>query len=47
VIAEDQALVLGALAALLGSRTTSTWSALAGNGKDALALCRTLRPTSC
>jgi two-component system response regulator DesR len=44
LIAEDQALVLGALAALLGSRPTSTWWAPGRNGKEALALCRAAAP---
>lgn len=44
VIAEDQALVLGALAALLGLEDDLTVVGTAGNGRDALDLCRTLRP---
>jgi len=44
VIAEDQALVLGALAALLGLEDDLQVVGSAGNGRDALALCRTLRP---
>ena len=44
VIAEDQALVLGALAALLGLEDDIEVAGTAGNGKDALALCRALRP---
>jgi two-component system response regulator DesR len=44
VIAEDQALVLGALAALLGLEDDLEVVGTAGNGKDALALCRELRP---
>jgi two-component system response regulator DesR len=44
VIAEDQALVLGALAALLKLEGDLDVVATAGNGKDALALCRQLRP---
>jgi two-component system response regulator DesR len=44
VIAEDQALLLGALAALLGLEDDLEVVGTAGNGKDALALCRALRP---
>jgi len=44
VIAEDQALVLGALAALLGLEDDIEVVGTAGNGKDALAKCRELRP---
>jgi two-component system response regulator DesR len=44
LIAEDQALVLGALAALLGLEDDLDVVGTAGNGKDALALCRQLRP---
>jgi len=44
VIAEDQALVLGALAALLGLEDDIEVIGTAGNGKDALAKCRELRP---
>jgi two-component system response regulator DesR len=44
VIAEDQALVLGALAALLRLEDDLDVVATAGNGKEALALCRQLRP---
>jgi len=44
VIAEDQALVLGALAALLGLEDDIEVVGTAGNGKDALARCRELRP---
>ena len=44
VIAEDQALVLGALVALLGLEDDLDVVGTAGNGKDALALCRELRP---
>jgi two-component system response regulator DesR len=44
VIAEDQALVLGALAALLRLEDDLDVVGAAGNGKDALALCRELRP---
>ena len=44
VIAEDQALVLGALAALLGLEDDLEVVGTAGNGKDALALCRERRP---
>jgi two-component system response regulator DesR len=39
-----QALVLGALAALLGLEDDLEVVGTAGNGKDALALCRELRP---
>ena len=44
VIAEDQALLLGALAALLRLEDDLDVVGTAGNGKDALALCRELRP---
>jgi two-component system response regulator DesR len=44
LIAEDQALVLGALAALLKLEDDLDVVGMAGNGKDALALCRQLRP---
>jgi len=44
LIAEDQALVLGALAALLGLEPDLEVVATAGNGKDALDLCRELAP---
>jgi two-component system response regulator DesR len=44
LIAEDQALVLGALAALLGLEPDLEVVATAGNGKDALDLCRALVP---
>ncbi|TFW35578.1 response regulator transcription factor [Massilia horti] len=44
LIAEDQALVLGALAALLGLEDDLEVVGTVGNGKDALALCRELRP---
>lgn len=44
VIAEDQALVLGALAALLGLEDDLTVVGTAGNGRDALAHCHALRP---
>jgi two-component system response regulator DesR len=44
LIAEDQALVLGALAALLRLEPDLDVAGTAGNGKDALALCRQLRP---
>jgi two-component system response regulator DesR len=40
LIAEDQGLVLGALAALLNLEPDFDVVATAGNGKDALALCR-------
>lgn len=44
VIAEDQALVLGALAALLKLEGDLDVVGRASNGQEALALCRTLRP---
>jgi len=44
VIAEDQALVLGALAALLGLEDDLQVVGTAGNGRDALEQCRLLRP---
>ncbi|MQA23668.1 response regulator [Rugamonas sp. FT103W] len=44
VIAEDQALVLGALAALLGLEGDLDVVGRASNGQEALALCRALRP---
>jgi two-component system, NarL family, response regulator DesR len=44
VIAEDQALVLGALAALLGLENDLEVVGAAANGRDALALCRERRP---
>jgi two-component system response regulator DesR len=44
LIAEDQALVLGALAALLRLEPDFDVVATAGNGRDALELCRTLAP---
>lgn len=44
VIAEDQALVLGALAALLGLEDDLEVVGTAGNGRDALALCQARRP---
>jgi two-component system response regulator DesR len=44
LIAEDQALVLGALAALLGLEDDIDVVGMASNGRDALALCRQLRP---
>lgn len=44
VIAEDQALVLGALAALLGLEGDLNVAGRASNGQEALALCRALRP---
>ncbi|WP_229445376.1 response regulator transcription factor [Massilia sp. Leaf139] len=44
VIAEDQALVRGALAALLGLEPDFEVVGLAADGKDALALCEQLRP---
>jgi two-component system response regulator DesR len=44
VIAEDQALVLGALAALLGLEDDLEVVGTAANGRDALALCRERRP---
>jgi two-component system response regulator DesR len=44
LIAEDQALVLGALAALLSLAGDIEVVGTAGNGKDALALCRELKP---
>jgi two-component system response regulator DesR len=44
LIAEDQALVLGALAALLRLEVDLDVVGTAGNGKDALALCRQLGP---
>jgi two-component system response regulator DesR len=44
LIAEDQTLVLGALAALLKLEPDLEVVGTAGNGKDALALCRELRP---
>jgi two-component system response regulator DesR len=44
LIAEDQTLVLGALAALLGLEDDLEVVGTAGNGKDALALCRQLVP---
>jgi two-component system response regulator DesR len=44
LIAEDQALVLGALAALLRLEDDIDVVGTAGNGKDALALGRELRP---
>jgi two-component system response regulator DesR len=44
VIAEDQALVLGALAALLKLEPDLDVVGTAQNGKDALALCTSLRP---
>lgn len=43
-IAEDQALVLGALAALLGLEDDLEVIGTAGNGRDALALCRERHP---
>jgi two-component system response regulator DesR len=44
LIAEDQTLVLGALAALLRLENDLEVVGTAGNGKDALALCRQLVP---
>ena len=44
VIAEDQALVLGALAALLGLEADLEVAGRARNGEEALALCRALAP---
>jgi two-component system response regulator DesR len=44
LIAEDQTLVLGALAALLKLEPDLEVVGTAGNGKDALALCRQLAP---
>jgi two-component system response regulator DesR len=44
LIAEDQALVLGALAALLRLEPDLDVVATAGNGRDALALCIALAP---
>ena len=44
LIAEDQTLVLGALAALLRLEDDLEVVGTAGNGKDALALCRRLVP---
>jgi two-component system response regulator DesR len=44
LIAEDQALVLGALAALLKLEDDLDVVGMAGNGRDALALCQSLRP---
>jgi two-component system response regulator DesR len=44
VIAEDQALVLGALAALLGLEADLQVVGRAANGAEALALCHALRP---
>jgi len=44
LIAEDQALVLGALAALLRLEDDIDVAGAAANGRDALALCRTLQP---
>jgi two-component system response regulator DesR len=44
LIAEDQALVLGALAALLGLEADLEVVGSAANGRDALALCRERRP---
>jgi two-component system response regulator DesR len=44
LIAEDQTLVLGALAALLRLEDDIEVVGTAGNGKDALALCRQLVP---
>lgn len=44
LIAEDQALVLGALAALLRLEPDLDVVATAGNGRDALALCKALAP---
>jgi two-component system response regulator DesR len=44
VIAEDQALVLGALAALLRLEDDLDVVGTAANGREALALCRTLHP---
>jgi two-component system response regulator DesR len=44
LIAEDQTLVLGALAALLRLEPDLDVVGTAGNGKDALALCRELAP---
>ncbi|MGZ8288725.1 MAG: response regulator transcription factor [Telluria sp.] len=44
LIAEDQALVLGALAALLGLEADFDIVATAGNGRDALAACVALAP---
>jgi len=44
VIAEDQALVLGALAALLKLEDDLDVVGTAANGRDALALCRATRP---
>lgn len=44
LIAEDQALVRGALAALLGLESDFTVVALAADGKEALARCRELVP---
>jgi two-component system response regulator DesR len=44
VIAEDQALVLGALAALLKLEGDLDVVGTAGDGQQALALCRSLRP---
>jgi two-component system response regulator DesR len=44
LIAEDQALVLGALAALLGLEADIEVVGRAGNGREALALCTALAP---
>lgn len=44
VLAEDQALVLGALAALLGLEDDIDVVGMAGNGQQALAMCQQLTP---
>lgn len=44
LLAEDQALVLGALAALLRLEPDLDVVGMARNGRDALAMCRTLAP---
>ena len=44
LIAEDQALVLGALAALLGLESDLEVVGRAANGREALALCTALTP---
>jgi two-component system response regulator DesR len=44
LIAEDQALVLGALAALLGLEPDFAVVGRAGNGREALAMCTSLAP---
>ena len=47
LLADDQALVRAGFRMILGPSRASTWSARPPTAREAVALARRLRPTSC